>query len=339
MSLLEKVFYGWKLLFEKISASTDVSTMFFVLPLFVAILLFGYVVFGRMRYVRKKLQLKIEKDKKSFVKIIVRALSTSKLTGRTIKKVTLRVSMFTSFSYEKNQEIATIFLVVFFLMAMLCLFIIFPGASVVWYVFLAYMGLAVFFLVLMFYVFEMIARVRFTSKLPVTFKLLNSRYTSKGNILKAIAASMDDFDRAVKKEMRAIYDVLRKNDMSEIDNTFRSIEAAYRNEYLTLLLNLIHQAHYKGGEVTIKAQFEQATEDVLLDIENQKDLSITSRAYILLAIAMPLCLKGVELFNNSALGVKSVEFYSSPYGIQLKLFFLFALIGFIAYMLYLERTA
>jgi hypothetical protein len=232
-----------------------------------------------------------------------------------------------------------VFLVVFCLTAIFCILIFFPGSSIVWYVFLAYIGLIVFFLALMFYIFEMIARVRFTSKLPETFKLLNSRYTSKGNILKAIAASMDDFDGAVKKEMRAVYDVLRKNNMNEIDNTFKTIENAYTNEYLTLLLNLIRQAHYKGGEVTIKEQFEQATEDVLLDIENQKDISVTTRAYILLAITMPLCVKGVELFNNSALGGKSIEFYSSPYGIQLKLFFLFALIGFIAYMMYLERTA
>lgn len=339
MDLLEKVLFGWKLLFGKLITISDPGTLIFVLPLTAAVLLFSYVALSKARYIRKKLQLRINKDKKSYIKLIVRKISTNKWTRGILKKITLSVSMFTPFSYEKNQDIAAALLIAFLLIAVLSIFIVFPGSNVVWYLYMAYIGLAVFFMVLIFYVFEMLARIRFTSKLPETFKLLNSRYTSKGNILKAIAASMDDFDRAVKKEMRAVYDVLRKNNMHEIDNTFQTIENAYRNEYLTLLLNLIRQAHYKGGEVTIKEQFEQATEDVLLDIENQKDLSITGRAYILLAIVMPVCLKGVEVFNHSALGAKSVEFYSSPYGIQLKLLFLFALIGFIAYLMYLERTA
>ncbi|MCR4437176.1 MAG: hypothetical protein QHH06_15435 [Clostridiales bacterium] len=181
------------------------------------------------------------------------------------------------------------------------------------------------------------AKIRFTGKLPETFKMLNSRYMSRGSIQEAIWTSLEDMDKAVRKEMKKVYDTLNTNSMEEIDNTFNMIESFYRNEYLTLLLNLIRQAHYKGGSIVIKEQFEVSTEEILSEIERSKDLSATSRSYILLSLFMPVGLLGIEYFNRVALGNAADQFYASPMGIGIKIVFFVSLVLYIGYLLYLEK--
>ena len=183
------------------------------------------------------------------------------------------------------------------------------------------------------------AKQRFTNKMPDTFKLINSRYIITGNILKAINISMEDFDKTVRREMFKIYDVLKKNNMYEINYTFKVLEITYKNEYFTLLLNLIKQAYYRGGNGVIKKQFEDTTEEILSDIENQKDLSFTSRTYIFIALFLPFGVKFLESFNANALGEKAREFYISPLGIEIKIIFYFAFLIYLGIMLFMERTA
>jgi Flp pilus assembly protein TadB len=257
-----------------------------------------------------------------------------------IHVIAIRISMYTDYSYAKNFEVASAASLFLLLTVIFIFALVLPRTMIVWYVFAAYFVIAAVFSVLILYIFESAARMRFTSKLPQTFKLINSRYISKGNILKAIAATLEsgDFDRAVKREMRIILSVLKSNDMSQINRTFEEIEEKYRNEYLTLLLNLIRQAHYKGGNEVIRQQFEATTEDVLLEIENRKDLSSTGRMYVFLAVLMPACIAGIEKFNTSALGVKAAEYYNSPDGFELKLVILIALVLFIGIMFFMEKS-
>ncbi len=251
-----------------------------------------------------------------------------------------RISMFTDYSYNRNVEISTVILVSILSFTSLCFVIFINQPRVVWYVLLTYLFLIMLFFGLILHVLNVSVRLRFTAKLPETFKLLNSRYISHGNILKAISQSieLDDFDRVVKKVMRTIRDVLIKNDMNEIDNTLSMIEKNYNNQFLTLLLCLIKHAHYKGGEKVIKRQFENATEEILFDIENQKDLASTTRMYILMAIVMPLSIIGIERFNTASLGDASLLFYQSPSGYGIKLAVIIAVIIYIGYMLFLERS-
>ncbi|HBY21264.1 MAG TPA: hypothetical protein DEG71_09730, partial [Clostridiales bacterium] len=103
-----------------------------------------------------------------------------------------------------------------------------PITSVIWYILLFYIFMSLVFVTLTFYVFTIIAKSRFNNQLPQTFKILNSRYITQGNIMKAIDVSLQDFDKSVRREMIKIYNVLKKNDMDEINNTFKMIESTYK---------------------------------------------------------------------------------------------------------------
>lgn len=302
-------------------------------------IVFWYLI-ARIRYNLIKYRFVVQKNRKSRLNLLVVRLVKIKFLKYLLKSIALKVSMYTDYSYEKNLEIAAVLLFGFVIMAFLCFLIIMPGSGIIWYIFVAYVVIGSMFAGLILHVFNMSARIRFTGRLPETYKLLNSRYISQGNILKAISLSLElnDFDKAVKRVMRTIRAVLIKNDMKEIDDTFNLIEKNYKNDFLTFLLNLIKQAHYKGGEKVIKEQFENATEEVLLDIENRKDLAVTSRMYIFLAVLMPIGIAGIEKFNISSLNDNAVLFYSSLEGYGIKFVILTAVILYIGYMLFLERA-
>ncbi|HHV59200.1 MAG TPA: hypothetical protein GXX49_02650 [Clostridiaceae bacterium] len=295
---------------------------------------------GKLAYKFRKYKLAFGKSRKTRLTRFTNRLLKVPFLDKALKSIAIRVSMFTDYSYSKNLEIAVVVFLITIIVVCICFAVQIAGLQAPWYVFLAYLCFALFFACLSLYLVNVYARLKFTGKLPETYKLINSRYISHGNILKAISKSieLDDFDRVVKKVMRTIRDVLIRNDMQEIDKTFLMIEQNYKNEFLTLLLNLIRQAHYKGGEKVIKQQFENATEEILLDIENQKDLSSTARMYILLAIIMPFCILGIEKFNLVSLSEKAANFYQSPSGHGLKLCIMFSLVLYIGCMLLLERS-
>lgn len=333
MDILKKVFLGWKMFFEVIKNHMSVENIL----LCIAAVLLIFVGMERLTYYRKKSRFRIKKNQKPRIEKITKELKKHSVMKMAITYISKKTSMFNELSMGKNDEIAVSILILS-LGIMTFLFLMIPLTSTVWYILVAYIIFSMIFLLLVFHVFFTFAKVRFTGKLPETFKILNARYISKGNILKAIYMSLDDFDKAVKKEMHRIYNVLNKNNMEEVKATFKAIEKIYDNEHLTLLLNLIYQAHYKGGNAVIKKQFEQATEEILISIENQKDLAATSKSYIMLALLLPLGMWGLERFNYTALGEKSLEFYYSPLGIGLKILLYAAAVLYIGFMLLLERT-
>lgn len=261
------------------------------------------------------------------------------LSNKLLTKLAINISLFNRYSLDKNLEYASLAFILVFLTALLSVILFLPSTVVVWYIGVSYIVIALIFVFLVLTVFVFIAKQSFTNKMPDTYKLLNSRYTITGNILKAINISMEDFDKTVRREMFKIYDVLKKNNMAEINFTFKVLEITYKNEYFTLLLNLIKQAYYRGGNGVIKKQFEDTTEEILLEIENQKDLNFTSRTYILIALFLPFGVKFLESFNGNALGEKAYEFYSSPLGIEIKIIFYLAFLVYLGFMLFLERTA
>ncbi len=337
MEIFKRIFLGWKMLFDLIISAIKVEDLIYLLPMSIGLVLFLKVFFERIKYIHIKSQFTIKKNKSGLLNNITKLLMKNKRFSKIVKELAVKIGMYNKLTYEKNIEAAVFLLICISGITFMEMVYLVTTNKILWYISIAYLVLTLFFIWLVFYVFNMMAKIRFTSKLPETFKIVNSRYISKGNILKALRISMDDFDGAIKKEMMKIYNVLKKNDMKEIDETFKSIEVNYKNNYLTLLLNLIKQAHFKGGNEIIKQQFEQATEEVLLDIENHKDLTSTSRAYILLAMSMPLALIGIEIFNNKALGESAANFYESTVGIELKILTFIILIIYIGFMLLLER--
>jgi hypothetical protein len=315
------------------------AMLLYAVPLAISAVLLVTAVTGRLEYIRKKMKYSTLEQKPGMLKYITDWLGRFKLLKKLLHFLTVRIGMFNGYTYSKNLEIATVVLIILTAFFLLFLAFLLPSGKLVWYMLLAYFMLSAAFLALLLYVFSTVAKIRFTSKLPETFKMLNSRYMSRGSIQEAIWISLEDMDKVVRKEMKKVYDILNTNNMEEIDNTFNTIDRFYKNEYFTLLLNLVKQAHYKGGRAVIKEQFETTTEEILSEIERSKDLSATSRSYILLSLFMPAGLIGIEYFNRIALGSAADQFYASPLGIGIKIVFFVSLISFIGYLLYLEKVS
>lgn len=323
---------------SRINPSLMIETLLYLFPLAVSVVLFITAVAGKLEYQQKKMRYSTLKAETGFLKTLSDRMCKYGPLKRILNFLAVRLSMYNQYTLSKNIEIAGLVFIVSITMILLFLIIFLPSDRFLWYMALAYLTLTAGLLVLIFYVFALAAKIRFTNKLPETFKMLNSRYMSKGNIQEAIWLSLDDMDKIVRREMKKVYDSLNTNNMSEIDNTFDVIDRFYKNEYLTLLLNLIKQAHYKGGNAVIKEQFENTTEEILSDIDKNKDLAVTSRSYIVLSLLMPAGILGIELFNKAALGTAAEQFYKSPFSIGIKIVFFASLALYIGYLLYLERV-
>lgn len=310
-----------------------------LLTLFFAgvILLFHIFTKALLRERRRRKYL-IRSNSTALPRKILITLSNLGILKKVIEFLALRLSIFNSSSSEKNEENAGVLLLASIFIGITLMFVV-PQAKVVWYLFLFYQFLALLLILFALYTFNLMVRIRFTSQLPKTFKILNSRFTTESNIVKVIDVSIVDLPNAMRREMTRIRNVLRKNNPKKIEETFSSMEKVYRDEYLTILLSLIRQAYYKGGKESIQQQFEMVTEEIQIDIENQRDLAFTSRMYIVISLFTPFAITWLERFNNQALEEKSVEFYTSPAGMGLKIIIMVALLMYIGILLLLERTA
>ncbi len=298
-----------------------------------------YLLFNGLvkRYRRKKYLVRSKQHSKLRRALVM--LTKIRILRWIIRFFALKLSVFNNNSIEKNEELAVLFVVTVNVSIIVLLLIVFPQNIALWYVFLFYYVLFILLITLSLYTINLMVRMRFTSQLPKTYKILNSRFTTEEDIVKVIDASLEDLDKAVKREMTRIRNVLRKNNPEKIEKTFSNMEEIYKDEYLTILLNLIRQAYYKGGKESIQQQFEAVTEEILIDIENRKDLAFTSRMYIVISLFTPYGIVWLERFNNQALGEKSIEFYSSPAGISLKIIIMIVLLIYMGTLLLLERVS
>lgn len=289
-------------------------------------------------YKQNKMKYLIKKGNKSILKEITDMLMKNRTCAKGLRYLALKVGMISKYTYEKNLEISVAMIGGSIVVSLIVIFTIVPSSTMLWYELVYYLIIAGAMIAIIFYMFFATVRSSFIGKLPDVYKILNSRYISQGNILKAIDMSLDDFDKVIRKEMMKIYNILKKNDMNEINASFKEIEKTYNTEYLTILLSLIKQAHFKGGNDMIKEQFETITEEILQEIENQNDLSSTSRSYIIMSVFIPPIMKYIEYFNADAIGPDAADYYLSQAG---KSIFMITLIGMFAYMalmIFLERS-
>jgi len=296
------------------------------------------LMYDHYKYRKNVMKYLIKKDKKSMIHILTIRLSKINAVYNIIRKLAIKIGMFTRYSYEKNLEYATGALISAIFGSVFIIMVFVPGNKF-WYISMFYFFIAIIVIAVGFYSFFAMARMNFIKKLPDTFKILNSRYISKGNILKAMHVSMEDFDKVIRKEMIKIYNVLKKNNMEEIDFVLENIDETYKDEFLTILLSLIKQAHYKGGNAMIKEQFETLTEEVLEEIENRSDLASASKSYIFLSLFIPPCIPLIQDFNTTHIGEKATEFYQSALGEKLPVLLIGAMLAYIGFLLFMERSA
>lgn len=324
---------------ETIEVMKEINWIF-ILPLLVMMFMIVRVINTRLQYAKIKREFIRQKPILEGMEWLVKLFRKHKKTKLLLDDFTRKVSCFNSYSIEINNRIAALAMGLSSAVAVLALVIYLPTAKV-WY--LGLFGGAVILGVvgMLYYLFTIIVLSMLLSKLPDTFKILNARYISHGNILKAIQVSMPDFSSVIKREMKRIYDSLQNNDMRQVERTFNSIEKTYNDEYLTILLQLIWQAHFKGGSDVVKEQFEEVTEDVLMELENRKDISSATRSYIVLGfLIIPPTMFLTEQFTKSALLLEenASDFFSSPVGIGFKILIILLLLLFSGVLLFMEKT-
>jgi len=308
------------------------------LLLVISLWIFLSIVFTHVVRGLKKRSFLIRRVGQRPVEKVLHRIDRHRGLNRLLNWVAVRIGIFNSYSLEKNREYGlSLLMICFGVMGLIALWL---GSyrRLVWYEqltsYLVWGGIAA----LITYLLNAMILLSFTCKLPLVYKLLNSRYMTEGDILKAIDLSLEDLKGPMEREMLRVQQVLRKNQREKIEATFRTMETMYQNEYFTLLLSLIHQAYFKGGQGGIKRQFENITEEIYTDIENQKDLIVTSRMYILLALLLPLGIRWIERFNAAALAEKSLIYYQGLGGSGMRILLWGAMIAFIGTMILMEKV-
>ena len=211
----------------------------FILPLFTGIALFAAYVAEKVRYqkiVKKYSVVKSNLEKTSKLTDVVMKTSAGR---RMVHHISIRVGIITGFSFTQNCNIASKIVFVGFFAAAGLFGVFLAVARQVWYVSLSYSVLLTAILYLLLNSVSEVLKSRFTSKIPETYKILNLRYVSCGDIIMSIEVSMNDFDAVIRREMLNIYNTLRKNDASEITQAFRLIDQAYQFKFMSFLINLI----------------------------------------------------------------------------------------------------
>ena len=178
----------------------------------------------------------------------------------------------------------------------------------------------------------------FLKLMPETLKIINSRFSSKQNISKAIGTSLPDFHKSIRGDMERIYDALKMNDVERIKYVFDSIERKFNNTHMTILLELIWIAHYNGGTQDVSIQFDQMIQDVIQDIENKQDLKSASSGYIIMALLFMLGIPLVRIYNSGILDAFQMAYYSSREGLIFAGVYLLTVALLISILFYTEKT-
>ncbi|WP_432409473.1 hypothetical protein [Wukongibacter sp. M2B1] len=298
-----------------------------------------------LRFIKEEIQKrlfkqkwKITRNKTSVEKLLVRKLSQYSFTKELLIRLSYKIAIFNKDSLEKNKEYAVILLFSTSSFIIVLSVFLFPKINLVWYIALFYVLIIIIFTGLLVYAVSMAVKTSFTKKLPKTFKVINSRLAITEDILEAIDLSKDDFDKSIRREMTRIYDCLRKNTKKKAKETFDFLEEVYRDDHFRLLTNLILQAYEKGVTEEVKKQFSDVNEDILTELEDQRDLDLVAKIYIGVGLLFPLFIKFVEEFNRRGLGDKADIFYGSPKGMIFKIAILVCILIYSSTMLILARN-
>ncbi|SHK59448.1 hypothetical protein [Paramaledivibacter caminithermalis] len=312
MTFINNILTGYKLLYEKFISNLSCTDYICILFTLIGLNILIYLVFQKILERHKKRKYLIRRKNFNIEKYLTEIFSKNKFIEKLVIKIAYKISIYNTKNFRKNKEYASIIFSLSILMLSISMPTILKIADDVWYVALVYLIILIAFISLTIYFFSMKAKTKFTNELPKCFRLINSRYIDTDDILKAIDLTIDDVNNAVKRELIRIHDALKFHSQKEVKDTFDFIDSIYKDRYLTILLNLIYQGYYKGGKEGIKEEFEETTEEILIDLEHQKDLAMVTRAFIGLSLTYPIILLGAKKFNERALGNESIIFYNTP---------------------------
>lgn len=266
-------------------------------------------------------------------------LGRSKTFKKIHRELTYKLSVFNRQTFEKNSQYATIIIPVSVLLLIIAAVFIVIGSLPLWYIALIYIALLGGGIIFGFLILSGLIMNSYLKKMPETLKILNSRFSSRKNISKAIGVSLPDFHRSVQGDMQRIYDALKINDIQTAKHTFCNIEEKYGSEpHMTMLLELIWIAHYNGGSQDISEQFDMMIQDVIQDLENRQDLKSASTGYIVMSVLFMLGLPLVRMYNSGILDTDQMAYYGSREGLIFAGIYLLTVAIVIAVLFYTERA-
>lgn len=338
MNIFQNIKLGLRVVLQFLKEYFSITNLIMTILLIIAISAISRLLIQEISYRLHKQKLRVTRNNSGLLKKIAIELSKYSYTKNVIEVISYKVAIYNKDSVEKNKEYSVIFLIFILGFILTSGLIIIPRNKLVWYMSLFYLLILIIFIGLGIYAMNMAARSSFSNKLPKTYRVINSRLIITDNILEAIDLSKSDFDKSIRREMIRICDCLRKNSKNKSEKTFEFLENMYKDEYFTILLSLIYQAHYKGISDELKKQFEDTKEDILTQLEDQRDLDFIAKLYIGLSIFFPFSIKFVEKFNEIGLGEKAGLFYSTPKGMILKLAILVCILIHSAIMLVLSKN-
>ena len=264
-------------------------------------------------------------------------LSKSKVLTKINEEIAYKISVFNTAPFEKNGIYAAAFLTVLIvflgLVSILLIYLFLPY----WYIaFLYLIVISAGLLFILQFVSDGIMR-HYLRHMPEALRILQSRFISKGSISKAIHVSIPDFPKGIRMEMIRIYDALKLNNTDQTKAIFQKIDQKYSNEHMSALLELIWLAHYHGGNEAVRDQFETMLNDVIEDLEGQKDLKGATMSYTVLSLLFMAALPFVKIYNGAILDPATMEYYHTRSGLLLAALYVAFLIAVIAILLYLEK--
>ncbi len=341
MKILNQIWEGWKNIFNKLINISFISLkdLIWILPLFLSLILFCIFSYGKLQARIKRRRYLINKNHVSVTKKLTNWMIKYELIKALLDKIALKICVFNERSIEKNREYSSVILVLTLLFILANFIFLIPSSIMLWYYVVFFMIFVIIFIILVFYIINIVIRYSFTKQLPRTFKLLNSRFSKKGDILQAIDISLEDLDKAIARELTRVSEILVKNDEDRINKEFEMIDRVYNDEYFTILLNLIKHAYYKPGNDAVKKVFAHTTSSILLELQVQKKLSLANIWYIVLSFLIPYGIVKVKEFNLHTLGEDVLKFYSSPLGIGFEVLIYISMFTYILGLLLLRRTA
>lgn len=341
MTILNQIWEGWKNIFNKVInlSFVNFADLAWIIPLTLSLILVLLLSYRILQAKIKRRRYLINKNHVSVKKKLTNWMLKYELIKALLNKIALKICVFNERSIEKNLEYSSVLLVftLFFILANFIFLI--PSSIILWYYVVFFIIFIIIFIALVFYIINIVIRYSFTKQLPRTFKLLNSRFSKKGDILQAIDISLEDFDKAIARELTRVSEILVKNDEDRINKEFEMIDRIYNDEYFTILLNLIKHAYYKPGNDAVKKVFSHTTSSILLELQVQKKLSLANIWYIVMSFLVPYGVVKVKEFNLHTLGEDVHKFYSSPLGIGFEVLIYLSMFTYILGLLLLRRTA
>lgn len=253
-----------------------------------------------------------------------------------VRKTAISLNKVNGLSLENNTIIA-VFMTIGYALVMYITFLVYFYNVDLWY-------MAVLYILMTYAVFWIFLRMAYTgmemyfsTKLPLAFKLISSRYAGSGRILESMEKTLPDVHPAVRKVLKRITEILSINENVKMDIEFRRLENTFNNEYVTIFAMLVRKAYYKGEVGVIKDQLRLLSDDVMNDVENRQDVMQAGRGFVYLGIVtFPLALWGIEAFSYKMLEGYLTYFYDSPEGSIMKVLTLLAAMVMVIVLHYME---